>query len=624
MSPVNEIILRLGDIGVGSFDSESERLQLCDALLATLQKVRSPWDIACTHNWVNPTTNAAIKTLIDAGIFKKWTEQGNKPLSTAEFAELTGADPVLLAPALSFVLALERRLHLRGPLVQFILPCVAFCLSIPRGWKIEAPEWIFRSPPGETSGFFLYYFKLLVALVIVCVDTMSWLCVCFAFAGPMMLSAIYEYMLDGKILKYMSWDYTGHMLPLLRARLLLAIVAGNILVMPDGHDQDFDLARSQVWKDVVKVVQRAAIPSNDLNINRQDSHPEETTQPPNGVFTAEGESVVELRAMEVETQHTEYIYDENAPSRLRTLLNSQASFGAAVGAPIIFFVGGFTYNILEAQSREGDNDTAHALAYGMWWMIIPHLAIISCAMLAANSPSILHSLVGDGGRAEAHTGPWRRRLRKVVKCTPRGTGSFQDRLRNLVKGVEDLELIKPAYDGRFETVSLWRRGPNKRLWVNEVIDWHESEARRASQTGVPRDGSPTLRKLLEFGVEDRLWLFFGVLVLVIVPSALAGATSWNTPRTGLSCRSLNHLAYLCAQILQMALWGWDTHLHYGSRDKLQKSVCWMVQFVVGAITVFISIGGTLMQIIGVYRNCLCSVSRLPLCETSECLQLTHM
>lgn len=245
-------------------------------------------------------------------------------------------------------------------------------------------------------------------------------------------------------------------------------------------------------------------------------------------------------------------------------------------------------------------------------------------MLAANSPSVMHSLVGDGGRADIRIGPWRRRLRKVVECNPRGTGSLRDRLRKLVILVEDLELIKPAYDGRFETVSLWRRGPNKRLWVDEVIDWNESEARRTSQPGGLHGGGPTLRKLLEFGMEDRLWLLFGVLVLVIVPSALAGATSYNTPRTGLSCRSLNHLAYLCAQILQMVLWGWDTHLHYVSRDKLQKYICWIIQFVVGAITIFISIGGTLMQIIGVYRNCLCSVSLLPTSQTSECLRLTHV
>lgn len=255
------------------------------------------------------------------------------------------------------------------------------------------------------------------------------------------------------------------------------------------------------------------------------------------------------------------------------------------------------------------------------WMIIPHLAIISCAMLAASSPSILHGLVSDESTIGTPTGPWRRRLSKVVACNPstsanRDMRSPRHMLRTLINRVADLELLKPEFDGRFETVSLWRRGPNKRLWVNEVITWHESEARRARQRRDSRSnstqwaniaGTPPLRELLKFGLEDRLWLLLAVLILVVVPSALAGATSWNTPRTGLSCRSLNHLAYLCAQILQMILWVWDTRLHYGSTDRLQKSACWSVQFVVGTITVFISIGGTLMKIIGVYRNCLCSV-----------------
>ena len=41
------------------------------------------------------------------------------------------------------------------------------------------------------------------------------------------------------------------------------------------------------------------------------------------------------------------------------------SFGSAVGAPIVFFTGGFAYTIADTLSQLGDNDTAHALAFGM-------------------------------------------------------------------------------------------------------------------------------------------------------------------------------------------------------------------------------------------------------------------
>ncbi len=32
---------------------------------------------------------------------------------------------------------------------------------------------------------------------------------------------------------------------------------------------------------------------------------------------------------------------------------------------MVFFVGAFIYNMIDVQARLGDNDTAHALAFGM-------------------------------------------------------------------------------------------------------------------------------------------------------------------------------------------------------------------------------------------------------------------
>ncbi|KAI0380361.1 O-methyltransferase [Hypomontagnella monticulosa] len=105
MMSVDQAISRLHEIGAGSFNSESERLRLSDALLATLRRVQSPWDIACAHGWIDLTTVATIKTLIDAGLFTKWSEQGNNPLTVDEFAKLTGADAVLLGRLLRHIAA---------------------------------------------------------------------------------------------------------------------------------------------------------------------------------------------------------------------------------------------------------------------------------------------------------------------------------------------------------------------------------------------------------------------------------------------------------------------------------------------------------------------------------------
>jgi len=47
------------------------------------------------------------------------------------------------------------------------------------------------------------------------------------------------------------------------------------------------------------------------------------------------------------------------------ILFVSGSFGSAVGAPVVFFVGAFVYNMIDVQARLGDSDTAHALAFGM-------------------------------------------------------------------------------------------------------------------------------------------------------------------------------------------------------------------------------------------------------------------
>ncbi|KAJ9143500.1 Demethylsterigmatocystin 6-O-methyltransferase 2 [Pleurostoma richardsiae] len=96
MASADQLISDLQGLNASSFSSEAERIRARDALFDALRKVQSPWDIAWDHNWVNGATNAAIKTLIDAGVFKKWAESGGEPITCAKLAELTGADELLI------------------------------------------------------------------------------------------------------------------------------------------------------------------------------------------------------------------------------------------------------------------------------------------------------------------------------------------------------------------------------------------------------------------------------------------------------------------------------------------------------------------------------------------------
>ncbi|KAI0885192.1 S-adenosyl-L-methionine-dependent methyltransferase [Annulohypoxylon maeteangense] len=96
MSALERLYAVLDDIDIDSFPNEDDRSRAEDLIMDALVRVRKPWDIALNHNWVNPCTNAATKTLIDVGVFRKWVENGSKPQTSVELASLTDTDPTLI------------------------------------------------------------------------------------------------------------------------------------------------------------------------------------------------------------------------------------------------------------------------------------------------------------------------------------------------------------------------------------------------------------------------------------------------------------------------------------------------------------------------------------------------
>ena len=103
MASADQLLANLQGISASSFANEAERVRARDALFEALRRVQSPWDIVWDHNWVNGATNASVKTLIDAGVFKKWAECGGTPKTCTELAELTGADELLTSTLITFL-----------------------------------------------------------------------------------------------------------------------------------------------------------------------------------------------------------------------------------------------------------------------------------------------------------------------------------------------------------------------------------------------------------------------------------------------------------------------------------------------------------------------------------------
>lgn len=220
-------------------------------------------------------------------------------------------------------------------------------------------------------------------------------------------------------------------------------------------------------------------------------------------------------------------------------------------------------------------------AFGSWFMTIPHIAIISGLLLAGNNPTILEVIVGMETANEQHL-RW--------------------------------GLVTWSYNSRYHPASLWNRGRSKRIWALRTI--HHS----------PR-APENLEKSLTMGINDWATVAACAGLLIGTPSILAFVTSYLTPQVGLSCRSMTFLLYVLCQIWLVMLWIWNIESTYlddqgtphtpvtrsvftrRPNSTLWQAYLWKSQTLIAcSISVFTGIGGTLMQIIGVFRNCLCSIN----------------
>ena len=115
------------------------------------------------------------------------------------------------------------------PFVGFILPAVIFSLNVPRRRKIQPPAWVFPEDIEKFTSLFKALLCALSAALIVTIDTIVWLCVVFALAGPLLLSGLYEAWIDKRVVDFMSRKNNFDELPLaLRSKILIAVLVGNL------------------------------------------------------------------------------------------------------------------------------------------------------------------------------------------------------------------------------------------------------------------------------------------------------------------------------------------------------------------------------------------------------------
>jgi hypothetical protein len=237
-----------------------------------------------------------------------------------------------------------------APLVQFILPSVIFSMTIPRRKKIEfdylfdrrraimkKKRWLWVNDFVQLA---ISMFLFSVILVPVFIGTVVWIAVTIVGAGNMLTGGLYEAHLDYRLAKYTQKISSSRLASqndqdetklAMERELLVTIASGNLKLDKDrGSPQ-------------VTIPQSLTIPGA--------SHPSEGS--------------------------------EKSRSRLLNLLGAQSSLGSAVGSPV-----------LDLRTDPSSQDAAISLGFGIEWIIIVHVAIVSGCLLASNNPSTSSGIVG--------------------------------------------------------------------------------------------------------------------------------------------------------------------------------------------------------------------------------------
>ena len=350
-----------------------------------------------------------------------------------------------------------------SPLFQYILPAVIFSMTIPRRLVLEPPRWFFDFNLTHMDGLIMAFFSLCVAGIIVTLDTSVWVFVIMVAPAPFVFSGLLEIALDYRIIRNLLISHTdqGQDQPVgldraQRVELLTAVLAGNLAIEGVPVNPQKELG-------------------NVLDI---DKHPEE----------------VELR--------------------LGAMLACQYPFGAAVGAPILLYIGSFVYTLSTIRYTDGDKKTARALAFGIWWMNIVHVAAISGCLLASNNPNTAAAIV---------------KLRQIRMGLKERLGFANERSEmedKIQARLEAWSRLPLTYKARYEPVWMWTRGKSKAGWLRQTSAWKQ----------------PWFRKNVEMTLPGWLFLTFMAFSLVLLPCILAFWVEYATPTVGVGCRSLTILS----------------------------------------------------------------------------------
>jgi hypothetical protein len=207
-----------------------------------------------------------------------------------------------------------------------------------------------------------------------------------------------------------------------------------------------------------------------------------------------------------------------------------------------------------------------------------------------------------------------------------------------------------AYPSCYKVAWQWLRGPTKRRWIEQVINTYRCIEDPVCGGDAIDDDIDELQKRTILSLLDWSLVLTLTLLLLGVPLILAFLTAFYTPEVGISCRSLTITIYASVQFGQILLWLWayagppakvedgtaitnffreggwlDSHGFYNptfnplnSEDRVRTHTSWVqslwcvIWYAIAIILLITSVGaavgGTLMQLVGVYTANICKIT----------------
>jgi hypothetical protein len=144
---------------------------------------------------------------------------------------------------------------------------------------------------------------------------------------------------------------------------------------------------------------------------------------------------------------------------------------------------------------------------------------------------------------------------------------------------------------------MWYRGRQKYRWFSRSIQLGELPGTMGECSKI-----------------DWTRMILGAWSLTCAPCLLAALTSANTPKVGFGCRALSLTLYALCQTVLIFCYSWylirerrGLHLSRNVAIALNDTCDYFLRPLAMLGSLFAGIGGTIMQLVGIYRNCLCSV-----------------